>query len=110
MWYVPIAKSRSGITIAKCIVHATNGWDCGEGLFVALQVCAVGRTAAFKACLRREWTLMTRHSFIYIFRTCQVHAHAAKLASCTHTKLAAARWYAVFQGYFPQGSGVEAMA
>jgi hypothetical protein len=28
---------------------------------------------AFKACLRREWTLMTRHRFIYIFRTCQVN-------------------------------------
>ena len=40
-------------------------------------MCSVRRYAlsgvgAFKACLRREWTLMTRHSFIYIFRTCQV--------------------------------------
>lgn len=29
---------------------------------------------AFKACLRREWTLMMRHKFIYIFRTCQARS------------------------------------
>ncbi len=29
---------------------------------------------AFKACLRREWTLMVRHKFIYIFRTCQARS------------------------------------
>lgn len=33
---------------------------------------ALSGVQAFKACLRREWTLMTRHGFIYIFRTCQV--------------------------------------
>ena len=24
--------------------------------------------------MRRDWTLMTRHGFIYIFRTCQVRS------------------------------------
>ncbi len=33
---------------------------------------ALSGLQAFKACLRREWTLMVRHKFIYIFRTCQV--------------------------------------
>ena len=64
---------------------------------------ALSGVAAFKACLRREWTLMTRHSFIYIFRTCQVHA-LLQLQLYAHS-LAAARWYHV-SGYFPQGSGV----
>ncbi|XP_009614154.1 ABC transporter G family member 31 isoform X1 [Nicotiana tomentosiformis] len=33
---------------------------------------AVPRWELFKACFSREWLLMTRHSFLYIFRTCQV--------------------------------------
>ena len=33
---------------------------------------ALSGPKAFKACMRRDWTLMTRHGFIYIFRTCQV--------------------------------------
>ena len=30
--------------------------------------------AAFRACFRREFTLVLRHRFIYIFRTTQVQA------------------------------------
>ncbi|XP_047270110.1 ABC transporter G family member 31 isoform X2 [Capsicum annuum] len=33
---------------------------------------AVPRWDLFKACFSREWLLMTRHSFLYVFRTCQV--------------------------------------
>ncbi|XP_060175555.1 ABC transporter G family member 31 [Lycium barbarum] len=33
---------------------------------------AVPRWELFKACFSREWLLMTRHSFLYIFRTFQV--------------------------------------
>ncbi|TMW95972.1 hypothetical protein EJD97_008115 [Solanum chilense] len=33
---------------------------------------AVPRWDLFKACFEREWLLMTRHSFLYIFRTFQV--------------------------------------
>ncbi|CAL8462536.1 g2069 [Coccomyxa elongata] len=36
---------------------------------------------AFKACLRREWTLMVRHKFIYIFRTCQVSVVSTVIAT-----------------------------
>ncbi|KAK9861391.1 hypothetical protein WJX84_002559, partial [Apatococcus fuscideae] len=33
---------------------------------------ALSPWAAFKACLRREWILMQRHAFLYVFRTAQV--------------------------------------
>lgn len=33
---------------------------------------ALSGAKAFKACMRRDFTLMSRHGFIYIFRTCQV--------------------------------------
>ena len=43
---------------------------------------ALSGVGAFKACLRREWTLMTRHSFIYIFRTCQAGRLSTLSLSC----------------------------
>lgn len=47
-----------------CTRYALSGWD------------------SFKACLRREWTMMTRNSFLYIFKTCQVGCRAQPLHDC----------------------------
>ena len=49
---------------------------------MALCRFALSGAKAFKACMRRDWTLMTRHGFIYIFRTCQVRSSVHSLC-CT---------------------------
>ena len=45
-----------------------------HGALIRMFVCryALAPFAAFKANLRREYTLMVRHGFVYVFRTCQV--------------------------------------
>ncbi|KAK9906410.1 hypothetical protein WJX75_001426 [Coccomyxa subellipsoidea] len=55
----------------------------GKGTFDALvrTKFALSGLQAFKACLRREWTLMVRHKFIYIFRTCQVSVVSTVIAT-----------------------------
>ncbi|CAK0753548.1 hypothetical protein CVIRNUC_002229 [Coccomyxa viridis] len=42
---------------------------------------ALSGAKAFKACMRRDFTLMSRHGFIYIFRTCQVSVVSTIIAT-----------------------------
>lgn len=41
--------------------------------------------ALFKASLRRDWTLVKRNSFLYIFKTCQVGGGAGMSCLCAHS-------------------------
>ncbi|XP_055832839.1 ABC transporter G family member 31-like isoform X1 [Solanum dulcamara] len=76
--YIPVhtiaeafRKSRYGQDIKSFL---STPYDRSKGHPSALSTTkfAVPRWDLFKACFEREWLLMTRHSFLYIFRTFQV--------------------------------------
>lgn len=54
MYTAPYDKSKSHPSALPKNRFAVSNWDL------------------FKSCLSREWTLVCRNSFLYIFRTCQV--------------------------------------
>jgi hypothetical protein len=62
---------------------------CHHCLLLAALRYALSGASLFKASLRRDWTLVKRNSFLYIFKTCQVRLGWCCCCCCSSSTAAA---------------------
>ncbi|KAK2969189.1 hypothetical protein RJ640_025902 [Escallonia rubra] len=76
--FLPVSK------IAEAFINSKYGSSLKSSVSVPYDKCnshpsalsrtkfAISKWELFRTCFTREWVLISRHSFLYIFRTCQV--------------------------------------